>query len=121
MVRFEIKGEDHELKINLASVKYLNGMSKEGAYGLLGKVLMGDIETFEEIVYAGLFHTDKGFSKKDVQQAIDEKIEKEEIDFNYMHKTGYELIANHFFFKKTLEKMLEKEPEAKKQIEALLA
>ncbi|MBU5266300.1 tail assembly chaperone [Virgibacillus proomii] len=117
---FEVNGKDYEVKLNLKSIKYLNGLTKEGAYGLLGRVLMGDVGTFEDIIYAGLFHTGENFKKTDIQKAIDKKIELEEIDLNYIHKTGYELVANHFFYKTTLDKMLAKEPEAKKQIEELM-
>lgn len=120
MQRFEINGEEHELKITLNSVKYLNNLYDGGAFMLIQKAISGDIDTFVSIVYAGLFHTEKGFKKKDVEKAIEEGIANEEIDLDYINRTSYGVVADSFFYKKTVDKIFKQDPEAKKQIEALM-
>lgn len=120
MQRFEINGEEHELKITLNSVKYLNNLYEGGAFMLIQKAISGDIDTFVSIVYAGLFHTEKGFKKKDVEKAIEEGIANEEIDLDYINRTSYGVVADSFFYKKTVDKIFKQDPEAKKQIEALM-
>lgn len=120
MERFEINGEEHELKITLKSVKYLNNLYEGGAFMLIQKALSGDIDTFISIVYAGLFHTEKGFKKKDVETAVEEGIANESIDLDYINRTSYGVVADSFFFKKTVEKLFQNDKTAKKQIEQLM-
>lgn len=120
MERFEIKGEEHELKLTLNSVKYLNGLYEGGAFMLIQKAVSGDIETFIDIVHAGLFHTEKGFRRKDVEKAIEEGIAEERIDLDYVNRVSYGVVAESFFFKKTMEKLFGSDPEAKKQLEFLM-
>lgn len=120
MERFEINGEEHELKITLDSVKYLNGLYDGGAFMLIQKAISGDIDTFMAIVYAGLFHTEKGFKKKDVEKAVEDGIANEKIDLDYINRVSYGVVADSFFYKKTVDKIFANDPEAKKQIEALM-
>lgn|SRR5699024_678253 len=117
---FEIKDEEHELKIDLESVKYLNGLYEGGAFTLIQKAIQGDIDTFIEIVYAGLFHTKKGFKKKDIVKAVEDGIANEQIDLDFINSTSYGVVADSFFYKKTVDKMFKNEPEAKKQIEEMM-
>lgn len=118
--RFEIKGEEYELKITLDSVKYLNNLHEGGAFTLIQKAMSGDIETFMAIVYAGLFHVGKGFTKKDVEDTVEEGIASEEIDLDFINRTAYSVVAESFFYKKTVEKLFKDEPEAMAQIQALM-
>ncbi|GIO27735.1 tail assembly chaperone [Ornithinibacillus bavariensis] len=120
MKLFEINGEEHELKITLESVKYLNGLYEGGAFMLIQKALSGDIDTFVSIVHAGLFHTKKGFKKSDVEKAIEQGISQEKIDLDFINQVSYGVVAESFFYKKTVDKMFQKDPKAKKQIEALM-
>ncbi|SET69239.1 Phage tail assembly chaperone protein, TAC [Oceanobacillus limi] len=120
MERFEINNEEHELKITLDSVKYLNGLYEGGAFMLIQKAISGDIDTYVSIVYAGLFHTEKGFKRKDVEKAIEDGIANENIDLDLINRTSYGVVAESFFYKKTLDKMFKNDPDAKKQIEALM-
>lgn len=120
MERFEIKDEEHELKITLESVKYLNSLYDGGAFMLIQKAISGDIDTFMAIVYAGLFHTGKGFKKKDVEKAIEDGIANEKIDLDFINRTSYGVVAESFFYKKTVEKIFKNDPDAKKQIEELM-
>lgn len=118
--RFEINGEEHELKITLESVKYLNNLHEGGSFVLVQKAITGDIDTFISIVYAGLFHTGKGFTKKDVEKAVEDGIANEEIDLDYINRTSYGVVADSFFYKKTVSKMFASDPEAAAQLEALM-
>lgn len=120
MERFEIKGEEHELKLTLNSVKYLNGLYDGGGFMLVQKAITGNIDTFIAIVHAGLFHTDKGFTVKDVEEAVELGIAEEKIDLDQINRTCYGVVAESFFYKKAVDKMFANDPEAKKQIEALM-
>lgn len=120
MELFEINDKEHELKLTLASVKYLNGLHEGGAMTLIGKALSGDIDTYVAVVHAGLFHTEQGYKKKDVEKAVEEGIADERIDLDLINRTSYGVMAESFFYRKTVEKMFKDDPEAKKQIEALM-
>ena len=120
MYLFEIKGKEHELKITLASVKYLNGVKEGGAFSLIHSAITGDIETFIDIVFAGLFHTNEGYRKADVEEAIEQLIVEEKLDLDTINKTSYGVMAESFFYKATFNKMFATDPEAKKQIEEMM-
>lgn len=120
MELFEIKGEEHEIKLTLKSVKYLNGLFDGGAFILIQKAISGDIDTFIDIVHAGLFHTDKGFKRKDIEKAVDEGIAEEKLDLDYVNRVSYGVVADSFFYRKTVEKIFEGDKAAKKQIEKLM-
>lgn len=120
MELFEINGKEYELKLTLNSVKYLNKLHDGGAYVLIQQALTGDIDTFISIVHAGLFHTEQGFKLADIEKSIDEGIENEKIDLAYINKISYGVVAESFFYKKTLDKMFANDPEAREQIEALM-
>lgn len=120
MYLFEIKGKEEEIKITLKSIKYLNGLNENGAFEFIQKSLSGDLETYIDVIFAGLFHTKKGYKKADVEKAIDEQIEAEKLDLNTINATLYGLVSDHFFYKATLDKMFAENPEAKKELEKLL-
>lgn len=120
MEMFEINGEEHELKLTLKSVKYLNGLHEGGGFVLIQKAISGDIDTFISIVYAGLFHTEKGFKRKDIEEAVEKGIAEEKIDLDYINRISYGVVAESFFYKKTVDKLFSEDPEAKKQIENLM-
>lgn len=120
MEMFEINDKEYELKLTLHSVKYLNKLYDGGAYALIQHALTGDIDTFIAIVHAGLFHTEEGFKLADIEKAIDEGIENEVIDLDLINRTSYGVVAESFFYKKTLDKMFKHDPEAREQIEALM-
>jgi|GEM_PF-4480876 len=120
MERIVIQGEEHELKLTLESVKYLNSLYEGGGFMLIQKAISGGIETFIEIVHAGLFYTKKGFKKKDVEQMVEDGITSETIDLDFINRTSYGVVAESFFYKKTVDKIFAKDPEAKKQIDQLM-
>lgn len=120
MQRFEIKGEEHELKLDLKAIQHLNGLYQGNGYGLIQRALVGDIDTYIEVVYAGLFHTGKGFKKSDVTKEIEKAIAEEKLDLYEINKTCYAVVADNFFYKKIVDKMLSKDPNARKQIEELM-
>lgn len=118
--RFEINGEEHELKITLESVKYLNNLHEGGAFALVQKAITGDIDTFISVLHAGLFHTGKGFTLKDITKAVEDGIVNETIDQDFINRTSYGVVAESFFYKKSVKKMFASDPEAAAQIEALM-
>lgn len=117
---FEIKGKEHELKLTLASVRYLNKLHEGGAFILIQKALSGDIDTYIDIVYASLFHTDKGYKRADVEKAVDAAITEEKLDMDTINRTSYSVMAESFFYKNTLQKVFKADPEAQKQLEELM-
>ncbi|PEY32717.1 hypothetical protein CN354_20795 [Bacillus cereus] len=120
LTRFTVQGKEYALKINFDSVEYLNGLHSGGAMQLIGKVMSGDLKTFIHIVHAALFHTEKNFAFDTVRGEIEMLVRNEKLDLDDVLKTGYNLVANSFFYKKTVTKMMEKDPKAKEEFEALL-
>ncbi|AUG37128.1 tail assembly chaperone [Bacillus velezensis] len=120
MARFEIEGEEYELKLTFKSVKHLDGLYQGGSFELIGKALVGDLETFVHIVHAGLFHTEKNISISKVRSAIEEGVEKEVLDMDTILKITNEVVSNSFFYKKTAEKLLKKDPKAAEMLAGIL-
>lgn len=119
MANFEIKGKEYELKLTFESVKRLNGLYDGGAYELIGKAMMGDIETFVQIVHAGLLHTGEKFTLKDVEARIVELFEAEQIDQDAITKVANEVVTNSFFYKKMVDKLMADNTQAKAAIDKL--
>lgn len=120
MARFEVQGKEYELKITFDSIKHLNGLHQGGAMELIGKVFTGDLDTFVNIVYASLFHTEKNFTLKTIEKEVETLFIKGTLDLDFIVKTGNELISNSFFYKKMVEKMLAQDPRAAKQMKQIL-
>ncbi len=120
MARFEIGGKEYELKLNYASVKYLDALYEGGSLGLLGKALSGDLDTVVHVIHAGLFHTGENFTLKDVEKAVEEAFETEKFDLDYALKLVNEVVTESFFYRKTVAKLLAKAPEAKATMDELL-
>jgi|SRR5690625_127839 len=121
METFVINDQEHELKLTLKSVKYLNGLHDGGAFILLQRVITGDIDTYVDVVFAGLMHTGKGFSRKTIEKAIDKAIENEELDLDGINKTMYHVVADSFFYRGTIEKMFEGDEQAREDLKTLMA
>lgn len=119
MAVFEIDGKEYELKLTYKSIKYLNNQFEGGSYELIGMAMSGDFDTFPKIVLAGLFHTDKGFTLKDVEDAIEELIDKEALSMEDVAKISDEVVTQSFFYKETIDRVLKSNPEAKEQLELL--
>jgi Phage tail assembly chaperone protein, TAC len=121
MATFEINGKEHELKLTFKAVRYLNSLYDGGAYALIGKAIMGDLDTFVHIVHAGLMHTGENFKLKDVEKAIEDLFEAEKLDQDEVTRISNEVVTGSFFYKKTVDKLLKDNPQAKKAIETLMA
>ncbi|MED4828135.1 tail assembly chaperone [Bacillus atrophaeus] len=120
MARFEIEGEEYELKLTYKSVQHLNGLHSGGSFELIGKALMGDVETFVHVIHAGLFHTEKNISISKVRKAIEELIDQEKLDMDTVLKLSNEVVSGSFFYKKTAEKILKKDPKAAEMLADIL-
>lgn len=121
MATFEINGKEYELKLTFKAVRHLNGLYEGGAYALIGKALMGDLDTFINIVHAGLLHTGENFKLKDVEGAIQQLFDEEKLDQDTITKISNEVVTESFFYKKTVDKLLRDNPQAKKALETLMA
>lgn len=120
MQRFEIKGEEHEVRLDFKAIQHLNSLYQGNGYGLIQRALSGDIDTYIEIINAGLFHTGKGFKKSDVAKEVEAAVMEERLDMFDINKTCYAVVSENFFYKKILEKVILKDPSARKQIESLM-
>lgn len=119
MATFEINGKEYELKITYKAVKHLNGQFKGGSYEVIGKALSGDLDAFPKIVQAALIHTDEKFTQKDVEQAIEDAVDEESISLEDITAICNEVVTDSFFYKATVEKLMEKNPEMKKALDQL--
>ena len=120
MARFGIKGKEYDLKIDYKAVKYLNKLHEGGTFELIGKALMGDLDTFPHVVYASLFHTGEGFTIEDVEQAIGEALADEKLDLDGILRISNEVITDNFFYKATASKLLSEDKQARKMLDKLL-
>lgn len=120
MTTFEINDKEYELRLDLKGVKYLNGLYEGGAYLLIQKALSGDIDTYIEVIYAGLFHTGDNVRKKNIEKRVNELIAEEQLDLDEINRTMYKVVVDNFFYRRTVEKMFAADPGAKKQIENLM-
>ena len=121
MATFEVNGKEYELKLTFKAVRHLNGLYEGGAYALIGKAIMGDLDAFVNIVHAALLHTGENFALKDVETAIEQLYEAEKLDQDSVTKICNEVVVNSFFYKKTVDKLLRDNPQAKKALETLTA
>ncbi|MBU5341305.1 tail assembly chaperone [Caldifermentibacillus hisashii] len=121
METFEINGKEYELKLTFKAVRHLNGLYEGGAYALIGKAIMGDLDAFVNIVHAALLHTGENFKLKDIETAIEQLYEAEKLDQDSVTKICNEVVVNSFFYKKTVDKLLKDNPQAKKALETLTA
>jgi len=120
MNTFEINGKEYELKLTFESVNRLNNNFKGGTYELVGKALAGDIEAFPTVVHAALIHTGEGFTKKDVNKEIERMFENQEITFDDIQRIMNKVVTESFFYKPTVQKLMNQNPEMKKAYEELM-
>lgn len=116
-VTFTIKGKEHELKLSFKSIKILSSLQEGGAFGLVAKAMMGDDETYSNLIYAGLLHTDEDYSMLDVEDAIEELFEQGKLDIMLVLETLHKMILEHPYFKETVERILTDDPNAKEALE----
>lgn len=120
METFIINENEHELKLNLQGVKYLNGVNEGGGFMLIQKAISGDLDTFIDVIYASLLHTGKSYKRKTVENAIDKMIQDEELDLDEINRTTYNVIVDSFFYKRTVEKVFQNDKKSKDQIDKLM-
>lgn len=121
MATFEINGKEYELKLTYQSVKRLNKLYEGGTYELIGRALQGDIEMFPHVLQAALLHTGENFSLKTIEERVEELIANEQLTFDDISKIINEVVTNSFFYKPTVQRLVKRDPEAKKLIEEILS
>ncbi|HET6528953.1 MAG TPA: tail assembly chaperone [Balneolaceae bacterium] len=119
MANYEIDGKEYELKLDFKAVSEIN-KKYDSALEFVGEVMQGNFNSFIDVVYYGLYHAGKGFSRKQIEKDVEQKFEAEQLDLDFILKTGNEVVADNFFFRKTVKKMMNQDPEAQKQFEALV-
>lgn len=120
-ITFKIKGEEHPLLLNFTAVKYLNDIYEGGTFELIGKALMGDLDTFPELVYAGLRYTPEAYEIYDIEEALDEAVLSGELSFKDILRMSNQLVAENSFYKSTVDNLLKQDKGAKKAIADLIA
>lgn len=114
-MRFEVKGNEYELKLGFEAVVELNKKYEGGVTEIVGRCLSGDIELFKDAIYFGLFHTEKGFTRKDIDEEIKRLFAEEALTQEYIESTLREVIEENFFYKT---KVLQQKKRLKKQMVA---
>ena len=117
--KFKIKGKEHELKLSWGASKRLHSMIEGGAFGLVGKAVMGDDETYAYVVFAGLMHTGEDYSLEDVNEAIDEAFQSGKLRMSDVINTLHSFILENPYYKTTVDKLLEADPKAKDAIDKI--
>lgn len=120
MATFEIDGKEYELKITFEAVKRLNNEFEGGSYELIGRALAMDVSIFPKVVYAALIHTGEKFTLKKIEKAIDELFEKEVMTFETVQRILVEVVAESFFYKPTVQKLLNQDPGMKQAYEQVI-
>ncbi|MDR4318675.1 Phage protein [Niallia circulans] len=120
MARFEVEGKEYEVKLTFASVRHLGSLYDGGALELIGRAMTGDLDTFANIVHAGLFHTGENFSLKKIEEAIEKAFESEQLDMDAILKISNEVVVESFFFKKTVAKLAKKDPKTFEMMKEIL-
>src|SRR5690625_4882129 len=94
MATFVIDGKEYELKLTF--------------------------EAFPIIIHAALLHTGENFSQADVTQAVEELFAQEQITFDDIQRVSNEVVTESFFYKPTVQKLMNQDPEMKKAYEQLI-
>lgn len=119
MATFIIDGKEYDLKIDYNAVKRLNSAFEGGSYEVIGKALSGDFDAFPIILHAALLHTGEKFTFKKVEAAIEEAFNNEAISFDDIQRISNEVISESFFYKPTVTKLINQNPEMKKAYEQI--
>ncbi|MHC8516203.1 tail assembly chaperone [Sporosarcina sp. ITBMC105] len=120
-LKFTIKGETHDLKLNFEGIKHLNLIHEGGSYEVIGKALMGDLETFTHVIDAALRHTGNPYTLEEIEKAIDEAVDSELISLKEVLRMSHKIVAEHSFYKDTVDKLLAADENARTTLEQLLA
>ena len=118
-IKFKIKGKEQELKLNWEAVKTLHSMIDGGAFNLVGKAVVGDNETYTQVIFAGLLHTGEDYSLMDIDEALEEAFQKGKLTMSDIIKTLHTLILDNPYYKRTVDKMLDIDPDAKDALEKI--
>lgn len=120
MANFTINGKEQELKLTYAGVKYLNKVTEGGALSVVGQAMQGDADLFPHVIIAALKHTGEQYTLVDAEQAIEDAITEERLDFLGIMRLSNEVISESFFYKALMTKMMADNKEAKKALDKLL-
>jgi hypothetical protein len=119
MAKFEIDGKEYELKITFDGIKEINERY-DSPLEFVGMTIAGNLDATVDAVRAGLLHAGKGFNRTRIETEIQKAIENEKADLQELMKLGYEVVSGSFFYKKTVKKLLNQDPEMKKQYDMLM-
>ena len=120
MANFTINGKEHELKLTYVGVKYLNGVVGGNALEVVGKAMQGDLDIFPHVIAAALKYTEESYTLADIDKAIELATAEERLDFLGIMQLSNEVIAESFFYKTIMTKMLTENKDAKKALDKLL-
>lgn len=98
-MKFEVQGKEYDLTLNFDAIVELNKKYDGGVNEIVGHCLQGDVELFKDSIYFGLFHTEKGFTRKDIDAEIKRLFAEEALTQEYIENTLREVIEENFFYK----------------------
>ncbi|EOV9528745.1 MULTISPECIES: tail assembly chaperone [Bacillus cereus group] len=102
--RFEVNGKEYELKYGLEAIKLID--ENGGPFEFVQKAMKGGIADFVDVIYYALIHTEEGITRKDIEEAVSQKLASEKLSFDDILKYNKAVVLNSFFFKKTVNKLL---------------
>ena len=121
MATITIKGNElTDLKLTYKGIKYLNKITG-GAFETVAQAMQGDVDLFPHIIHACLLGTDTKATLQEVEQAIEQALESENLDLLDVLRISNEVVTESFFFKATVTKMLADQKDAQKALKNLLA
>lgn len=115
----EVNGVKEEIKLTWASITLLNNLHPEGNLDLIAQALQGNMETFRNVINAGLLHTKKDYSFDQVEEAIDKAFSEGKITMTSILDILNEVVLEHPFYKGMVERMLNASPESKDSLAIL--
>lgn len=119
MSKFDIKGTEYEVKLTFKGIQELNKLY-DSPLEFVGLVVSGSLRSFVDCLYAGLLHTEKGLKRSAIEKEVEEKIENGKLDLSDVMRIGYEVVNESFFYKKTVQNLLSKDPAVKAILEDLM-
>lgn len=119
MNNFTIKNKEYELKLTYKALDILDGLYEGGSYELIGRAMQGDFGLFPRLIHAGLIHTGKGFTIKDVEKEIESLVDNQELTLDNIAKISDAVVVQSFFYKDTVERIMKDNPEMRKSLEKI--
>lgn len=117
MPKFKVNGKEHELKLTYKGIEVINALY-QAPIEFVGLIIGGHINAFVDCLYASL--QEQGIGKELIRQEVIKQIEEGELDLSDIMRIGYEVVSKSFFFQKTVNSLIGKDPQMKAMLEEVM-